>query len=70
MTKEDFTQIAFRVAQIATGEAEPKPELTGKKANSRKGGLKGGRARAANLTPGKRSEIARVAAAARWKKST
>ena len=33
----------------------------------RKGGLKGGKARAAKLTPEKRSEIARKAAAARWK---
>ena len=33
----------------------------------RKGGLKGGKARAAKLTPERRSEIARKAAAARWK---
>lgn len=33
----------------------------------RKGGLKGGKARAAKLTPGQRSEIAKKAAAARWK---
>jgi hypothetical protein len=32
------------------------------------GGLKGGKARAAKLTPGQRAEIARKAAAARWKK--
>lgn len=32
----------------------------------RKGGLKGGKARAAKLTPEQRSEIARKAAAARW----
>lgn len=34
----------------------------------RKGGLKGGKARAAKLTPEQRSEIARKAAAIRWKK--
>ena len=33
----------------------------------RHGGLKGGRARAAKLTPEQRSEIARKAAAARWR---
>ena len=34
----------------------------------RRGGLKGGRARADRLTPEQRSEIARKAAAVRWKK--
>ncbi len=32
----------------------------------RKGGLKGGKARAASMTPEQRSEAARRAAAARW----
>lgn len=36
----------------------------------RKGGLKGGRARAESLTPGQRSKIARKAALARWGKTT
>ena len=35
----------------------------------RLGGLKGGKARAAKLTPEKRSEIARKAARVRWEKS-
>ncbi len=35
----------------------------------RLGGKKGGKARAAKLTKKQRSEIARKAAAARWKKS-
>ena len=65
--RKDFSQIAFNVAQIATGEA-PKPQpLTGKKADSRKGGLAGGKARADKLTPEERSEIAKKAAATRWK---
>jgi len=34
----------------------------------RKGGLKGGAARAASMTPEQRAEIAKKAAAARWKK--
>ena len=35
----------------------------------RRGGLKGGKARAKKLTPEQRSESARLAASARWKKS-
>lgn len=35
----------------------------------RRGGLKGGRARAEKLTPEQRREIARKAAEARWSKS-
>lgn len=35
----------------------------------RKGGLKGGKARAASMTPEQRSEAARKAAAARWNKT-
>jgi len=34
----------------------------------RKGGLKGGAARAASMTPEQRAEIAKKAGAARWKK--
>ena len=57
---------AIRIAKIATGEEK---EDSLEKAHTRKGGLKGGRARAKVLTPEERSEIARVAATARWKKS-
>ena len=35
----------------------------------RRGGLKGGKARAAQMTPKERSESAKKAAAARWKSS-
>ena len=66
-SRKDFTQIAFDVVQQATGEAECKTELTGKKANSRKGGLAGGKARAEKLSSEKKSEIAKKAAKARWK---
>lgn len=65
-SRKDFTQVAFRVAQIATGEAEPDKPLTGKKADSSKGGKAGGKARAEKLTPEERSEIAKKAAKARW----
>ena len=37
-----------------------------RKAAGRKGGLKGGKARAESLSPERRSEIAKKAAAARW----
>src|SRR5687768_14730541 len=74
----DFATIAFRVVQEATGEKAPtqdepqKPELTPEErraaaaALGRRGGLKGGKARAAKLTPEQRSESARKAAEARW----
>jgi hypothetical protein len=49
--RKDFTQRAFDVFQQTIGEAEQEEELTGKKADSQKGGLKGGKARAEKLTP-------------------
>ena len=50
-----------------TVETSPEPEKDpAAVALGRKGGLKGGKARAAKLSPEKRSEIARKAAAARW----
>ena len=64
------------MVDIATGEAsdrEPTPEEQGKDpaavALGRKGGLKGGKARAAGMTPERRAEIARSAAQKRWGKS-
>jgi hypothetical protein len=56
------------VGKIATGEIVDTGRDPGTEAN-RKGGLKGGAARAKGLTADDRSEIARVAAQARWKKS-
>jgi hypothetical protein len=58
---------AVRVMQIATGEvAEDAPD-TGKE-YARKGGLIGGRKRAAKLSKKRRVEIARKAARSRWGK--
>ena len=65
--EHDFSITAFRVVQEATGEIEPKPAKTfDPVALGRLGGLKGGKARAASLTPERRVEIARKAAMARW----
>ena len=58
---------AVRVMQIATGEAEEEYDDDGKDPAAKALGAKGGRARAAKLTPEQRSEIARKAAAKRWK---
>ncbi len=64
----DPNLIAFRALQhvIKSGEAPAKDPLAVEL--GRRGGLKGGKARAATLTAAKRKAIARKAAAARWKK--
>lgn len=69
----DANQLAKRIADIATGEADdrvPTPEEQGKDpaavALGRKGGLKGGKARAKSLSPKRRAEIAKKAATTRW----
>jgi hypothetical protein len=66
----DAIGLAVMIGKIATGEIEdtpadpptPRRAATGQKA-------KGGAARAAKLTPEQRSETARAAADARWKRS-
>lgn len=59
---------AVRVMQIATGEAEEEFEDDGKDPAAKALGKKGGAARATKLTPERRAEIARAAAAKRWEK--
>ena len=61
---------AIHVMRIATGEIEEQTPAKEGKEYARKGGLKGGKRRAAVLTPAQRSEIARAAASARWKKGS
>lgn len=67
----DSNQLAHRIARIAAGEDVPSLKRHRKNpaavALGRRGGLKGGKARAAALSPAKRSAIAKKAAAARWK---
>jgi len=58
----DVIANAVHVMKVATGEVE-------EETSSAPGRRRGGRARARALTPAERSDIARVAAAARWKKS-
>ena len=73
----DLNKRAWQIVQEAVGEApraaikqaiaegkDPAAVMLG-----RKGGLKGGKARAAKMTPEERSESARRAAQARWSKS-
>lgn len=68
----DANQLAKFITGIATGEVELPKTDDGKDpaavALGRKGGLKGGKARAESLSKKRRAEIARKAAVARWSK--
>lgn len=67
----DLNRLAAAIVGDATDERPPEPD-DGKDpaavALGRKGGEKGGKARAANMTPAQRTEAARKAAEARWHK--
>jgi hypothetical protein len=69
----DPNQLAKLIVDLATGEAdETLPEDTRDPAAvalGRKGGLKGGKARAEKMTAQERSESARKAARTRWQRS-
>ena len=66
----DPNQRAKAVVDFATGQREPDPEPRVKNPAAvelgRMGGLVGGKARAASLTPAERTDSARKAALARW----
>lgn len=67
----DFVGAAVKVMRIATGEEEERiarPEDEGKDPAAVALGRKGGKARADSLSQKKRAEIAKKAAAARWRK--
>ncbi len=67
----DPNQLGKLIVDIATGEIDDTPEDDGKNAAAvelgRKGGLKGGKARAESMTPEQRSDAAKRAAEARWR---
>jgi hypothetical protein len=67
----DPNQLGKLVVDLATGEVSDTTAVAGKDpaavALGRKGGLKGGKARAEKLTAKERSDAARHAAQARWK---
>ena len=65
----DVVGNAVKVMRIATGEEEEEYEDDGKDPAAKALGAKGGKARAKKLTPEQRSEIAHLAAEARWRKS-
>ncbi len=69
----DPSQLAKLIVDIASGETEdrpPTPEEQGKDPvaveRGRKGGLKGGKARAAKMTAAERSRSAKKAIKSRW----
>ena len=70
----DLNQRAKSIVDMITGEAPKSAPPLDEGKNSaavalgRLGGLKGGKARAKSLTKAQRSEIAKRAARARWKK--
>jgi hypothetical protein len=72
----DPVQLAKLIGDILTGQVEDVAPSTPADQNKdpaavalgRKGGLKGGKARAAQMSPEERSAIARKGAAARWQK--
>ena len=78
--REDEVQAAFRIGQQITGSPPAKlpetPRITEEEQRLRSqaasilgklGGSKGGKMRAANLSPERKKEIAQKAAQARWK---
>lgn len=58
---------AVKIAQIATGEIEDAIADDGKDPAAKFLGAKGGKARAAKLSPERRVQIAKKAAKSRWK---
>ena len=72
-SKLDLNQLAKRIVDEATGSelktAQPPVKNAAAVELGKLGGKKGGAARAAALTPEQRSEIAKKAAAGRWRKA-
>lgn len=73
--RKDENELAFDTVRAMLGEG-PRPMPPGEReknpeavARGSKGGKKGGKARAARLSPEERKEAARLAAQSRWKKA-
>jgi len=67
----DANQRAKAVVDLATGQRSPEPvreKDPAAIARGHLGGIKGGAARAANMTPAERSDSASKAAKARWER--
>jgi hypothetical protein len=64
----DVNARAVMIARIATGEIDEVPPDDGKDPAAKALGKKGGAARAKNLSPERREEIAKAAADKRWKR--
>ncbi len=64
----DAVGLAVLIGKIATGEVDDAPVDDGKDKAAQAMGKKGGAARAATMTPERRAEIAKKAAARRWGK--
>jgi hypothetical protein len=64
----DVIGAAVKVMRIATGEEAEKLETDRAKSAAAELGSRGGKARAAKMTPERRAEVARKASLTRWKK--
>lgn len=64
----DVVSNAVHVMRVLTGEADDEAPDDGKDKAAQSMGRKGGAARAASMTPERRAEIAKAAAAKRWAK--
>ncbi len=61
---------AVKVMRIATGEETEELDIDRAKSAAAELGSRGGKARAARMTPEQRTEIAKKAAAKRWARSS
>lgn len=66
--KLDINQLAAEILKATTENTPKTAKNPHAAALGKLGGLKGGKARAAKLSPRQRTKIARKAAKARWKK--
>jgi hypothetical protein len=74
MSRMDLNRLAAKIVRESTEPESRRPDEPASSADAaraarRRGGVAGGRSRAAKLTPEQRSESARRAAQARWGKS-